>query len=370
MTRRKTRTELFYEYRVSVYRPKSTKGYIIRYQDPDAGRCWKRTRFTRKSDADQQAEQLIRTVDSGQAEIGWDEFCDLYSSQHLANKSADHIELWGTTRRWLATYFRPQPKLLTDVCDAKRILRWQNRLRKARRLSDTSVARYSAYLRAALNWAYRLELISRVPSVAVGSTRSRGGAITLADLDALCSVARRVRPQDYIHIQRFMRGLFWSGLRLEQLRRLSWKRGSALWLDGARDVPLIWISFSGEKSKQDVCRYVLPEFWELACESPNRQGNVFPVQGRGGAQMAKSTLGRIISTCGREVGLVTDPETGKCATAHDMRKGCAAALHERYGYTTDEVQIFLGHSDIKVTQRHYPPVKAMQLAARAWKAED
>jgi len=367
--RRKTKANLFYEFRISVYRPKAARGYVIRYDDPDTGRRWKRTRLTRKADAEDQAEALVRAVDEGRAELTWDEFCELYGSQHMANLSSDHIEMWSTTRRWIKEYFRPRPRLLADLCDAKRILRWQNRLRKARSLSDTSVARYSSYVRAALNWAYRLELIGRVPAIAVGSTRSRGGAISLADLDAMCEATRELRPGDYIHIQRFMRGLFWSGLRLDQLRRLSWDRGSHLWLDGSRDIPVIWISFSGEKSRRDENRYVLPEFWELACESAIRRGPVFPVAGRSG-QMAKSTLGHIISDCGRKLGLVTDPESGKCASAHDMRKGCSAVLHERYGYTTDEVQLFLGHSDMKVTQKHYPPVKAMQLAARAWHKDD
>lgn len=372
--RQKSRADLWFEYRVSIYRPRRVAGYIIRYHDPDWGPKWKRTRHTRKGDAEDQAEELIRNLDRGRREVTWGEFCELYASQHLAAKSDSHREMWATVRRWIDEQFRPKPELLGDLADVKRILRWQNRIRKrtlARGddrtpLSDSSVARYSAYLRSALNWAVRMDLLERVPPIAVGGTRSRGGAVSLADMEAICKAAVTRRPNDYVSVQRFIRGLFWSGLRLDQLRQLSWDRGSKVWLDGSRDIPLIWISSTAEKSRRDDCRYCLPEFWERACESTVRHGPVFRVNGRGGSQMAKSTLGRIISDCGKTAGICTDPETGKYASAHDMRKGCSAVLHEKYGYTTDEVALFLGHSDPEVTRKHYPPVVAQKLAAKAW----
>ena len=101
-----------------------------------------------------------------------------------------------------------------------------------------------------------------------------------------------------------------------------------MWLDGDRTPPIIWISSSGEKSRRDETRYVLPEFWELACESSVRRGPVFRLAGRG-VQMAKSTLGRIISAGGEAAGITTDPETAKQATARDLRKGCSATRARR-----------------------------------------
>jgi len=369
----KTTPELFREYRVSVFRPKSETTYQLQYTQPGRRRQKRRTGKRRKADAITWSVDFLRRLDMRIRQgVTWPDFCTAYVAGRLANLSADHQQMWGTVRRWLEQYLEPRPVLLADVADAEKLRDWQARIRAERNLSQTSVDRYSSYVRAALRWAADHELLEKAPRIDIGQTRARTGSITADDLADLAPIVRELRPKDWPAIGRFLRGLFWSGLRLDQLRQLSWDRGARLWLDadGLDGLPLIWISAKGEKSRQPTARYVLPEFWEAATDTPtSRTGYVFAIPTAYGDQMAVGTLSRIISAIGKKAGIITDPDTGKHLSAHDLRKSTSRALFDR-GYTPAEIQQFLGHADLRTTLRHYPPFEAGHLARREWLGQE
>ncbi len=353
--------------RMTLLRPKPgrRRWYVAKWLDPTTGR-WKqqpldtKIKSMAKTKMGELAERVVTGVSTGP--MNWADFCDRYERQKLSRTGESNLESWNITKRWLGKYWNP--KTLQEVAREEAVEQWRLRVQDERSLAEASMACYLARLRAALKWAEARRLIVKAPKIHVGKIRSRGGAISRTELEALCKAAQKVRPRDACHIQRFIRGLFWSGFRLDELRTLSWDRGSQRWLDASGQIPVVWFSQTGQKSRRVGSRYILTEFWELCAESPVRTGYVFALPTRHG-QMAAKTISRIISDIGEEAGIVTDPDQEKTCTAQDLRKSCSAVLHEK-GYSLDETALFLGHESPETTRAHYPPTSAAALAAKEW----
>jgi integrase len=315
---------------------------------------------------------LARDIARGlrQDTFDWAAFAAWYEREHLSGLSGKSREAWHTTYRWLAKTVRPRS--IQDFTPAF-VVRWQNAMRSAG-LSQTSIDAYTARLRAALSWAVDMDVIREAPKIrkpkrgARKSKMARSRAVTAEEFDRILDAAEKVRPDDFARWQRFLRGLWHSGFRLEELLRLSWSPRAAWTFDTSGKIPCIRIR-GAQKSQKDQLQPITPEFWQLCCETPpdEQKGPVFPLPGPNG-QLSKKRAGKIISRIGKEARVVTDPATGKCATSHDIGRRAFTTRMEGT-LSLAELQKWMRHASIDTTLTYYHHADAEALARKAWGRE-
>jgi integrase len=273
------------------------------------------------------------------------------------NKSDKTLEAWRTVAHWIGKYRQP---LHLDDINAKYVLLWQSFLDEAD-LSPTSISSYSTRLRAALNWAQKSGLIEKAPPVhcqVCDTPRSR--PITGEEFDRLLANAEKARPGDY-QFERFLRGLWESGFRLSELYRLSWEPTAPIHLDGSGRYPVVVFEKGSHKAKRRYVQPITPEFWDLCCETAQpKAGKAFPVP------CSRKYLGDVISKCGD--GIVTNTETGKTASAHDLRRSFAKRMKNRV--PREQLGKWTRHNDNSTLENYYLQEDAQELAACLWEGDD
>lgn len=354
---------------MSVFLPSRRKsgGWVAKWRDPTSGRWQQKTLGVKiKRDAYDVAGELAAQIVSGVSveRMTWLEFCGLYEAQHLRQRSSDSIGSWRTTK-WYVEKLAP----LRSLADATTpwVSRFQEALRR-RSMAVNSVATYSARLRAALRWAERQRLIDRAPYVPVEVVEApRSRAVTGEEFERMLAVAPKVRSKDAPRWDRLLRGQWESGLRISELLNLSWDEDAPIRLTDRGKWPMI--HFGRQKNKRRQWMAVTPEFWAVCCETskPNRRGVVFELPGRfEGRQMTVKRVVRTIAEIGRQARIVTEPETGKTATSHDLRRALAIRLQEQGTLSLPEVSKFLRHAKIETTLTYYDTRGAEEISAKLW----
>ena len=357
----KRRTDEMERCRMHLLNPGGRRrSYVATWTDPDTGtRRQLSLRTTYERTAFQEAAALARRVVRGKWARGvpWAGFAELYL-EHV-EAAADHPrggESWRTVCGHVEAFGAPA-KL--EQVNGAWVARWEHWLRH-RPLSEASVATYLAHLRAALRWAARQQppLLARPPAIRVSAWKEpRARAVQGEEFERLLMAAERVRPHDHQFASLWISALYYTGLRLGSLYALSWDESADVWLDTSRDYPLIRMRPRGSKSRQQRVTPPLPEFWPLV-EAFDRSGFVLPWPVRR-HRIARRTVQKVVTQIGKRAGVITNPQTGHTATAHDLRRSYATALARRYGYGA--AQLGAGHADIETTM-HY--VDAEQLAAQ------
>lgn len=296
--------------------------------------------------------------------ITWADFRARYELEWLEGMSEGSRNGW----RQAAKHFEDicQPRLLVDV-DKSMLSRFRGEL-ESRELAAASVRSYYRALRAGLGWAESVDLINNVPTIrqrrrgrAAATMRNR--VIAVEEFERMLEAVPSVRPNDAKAFRQFMRGLWLCGLRIDELNRLRWETSAALHVNLSSRLPLIVI-LGAQKNANDTYLPAPPEFWAMITKpGVLRTGFVFPMRGRFGDQMTTRNIGRRIGDIGRKAGVVVDPRTGKCATAHDLR---AAYLTRIAAVTTmSQAQALARHSDPKTTSQFYVRHQAEELARAA-----
>jgi integrase len=165
-------------------------------------------------------------------------------------------------------------------------------------------------------------------------------AATAEEVDRLIEAARKCRPQDYPAWQFYIRGLFYSGLRLDESLRLSWDEFApfAVDLTGGRR-PAFRIAAAAQKSRRPERLLMTEEFYNLLMEvlEAERIGPVFKLNGlKTNVPMTVKRVCRVVAAIGRKAGVVVAvtkkrkrDKNGKEITvtvkkfcsAHDIRRG-------------------------------------------------
>lgn len=186
-----------------------------------------------------------------------------------------------------------------------------------------------------LRWARAQGMLHTVPHIDMskrgkGAKMMKGRPITEEEfeqlLDKVVSIVGVKRADLWIF---FLRGLWWSGLRLTESLTLSWDEYSdGLRVDMSDQYVTIIIPADHEKGGKDRIYPVAPEFAEvlLAVPQSERKGFVFnpkPERVKNGNQRATMDLAsRIISAIGEAAGIVVEKKREKTifASAHDLRR--------------------------------------------------
>lgn len=353
------------EISMTVFKPARRTYYVMRWTDPTTHqRREKTTEKTVKKDAIKVAAEKAREIYAGEHrdKIDWDVFSQRYITEHLSNRSAGSRDGWRTVRYWL-TQFR-EPKWLSDITTAY-VAEWQVFL--AGKMATATAGGYSARLRAAMRWAAEQELIVKAPVIHCrGGSTARARGITGEELDRMIAAAKQLRPKDYEAWQRFLKGLWESGFRVGELRRLSWDPEASITFDVSGQFPTVAFAAGSHKAGRVHIQVITPEFWQLCCQTPeeDRTGPVFLIDNGKGQQLSLKRICRRISDIGRKALVVTNPETGKFASAHDFRRAFARRIKTKV--PREEVKKWTRHQQDQTLDTYYLQLDAQELAARLW----
>jgi integrase len=207
----------------------------------------------------------------------------------------------------------------------------------------------------------------------------KGRPLSGEEFDRLIDAAGKVRKHDAPIWQRFLRGLWLSGLRLEEGLSLSWDRGAGFAVDLTGRRPKFRIRAAAEKGNRDRVLPMTPDFAELLAETPEaeRRGRVFKVNGLlSGQPITPKRVSRILTAIGKRAGVKVDQrakrdretgekvETVKYASAHDLRRSFGTRWAKRVMPAV--LRQLMRHSSIETTMRYYVDLDADELADELW----
>ncbi len=188
----------------------------------------------------------------------------------------------------------------------------------------------------------------------------------------LANVTPVVGPDAAESWERLLRGLWLSGLRLSEALALRWDDATgAIVVDMSGRRVTLRIPAAAEKGNRDRVLPVSPEFAEFLEATPeaDRQGPVFPLayrrKGRGDA-MGMQWVSAIVSKIGKRAGVVVNPDTGKTASAHDLRRAFGQRWAARVMPAV--LQQLMRHQDINTTLKYYVGSDADAIADVLWAA--
>ncbi len=249
-----------------------------------------------------------------------------------------------------------KPKLLRSVT-TEAIAKWAVSLIGKER-NATTVGVYCRHLRASLNWAKDMGYIAEAPKVKVpkppaDARTMKGRPIVAEEHERILAAAAKVVPPHQLESwERFLSGLWWSGLRLSEALRLSWSESAEVAVVEASGVLAMRFKPQGHKARRAEVIPCAPEFAELLQATPERErrGKVFPLSHfKRSGELAVDTVGGLISDMATLAGVwVTDT---KPATAHDYRRAFGTRWSRRVKPAT--LQKLMRHRDIQTTMKYY-----------------
>lgn len=368
---------------VRVVRRADKTNLVLRWTDPHTGKTRERTTdTTKRREALRQAAELALQIEDGQRfdEIGWKGFRARYEDEKLVLQRQKSKAAFKTAANVLEELM--EPKYLDDV-DTSLLSRLAARLRE-RELTNATIASYLREIRVALNWAARVFpgfkppnfRLPKVPKVKV----MKGRPITGEEFERMLKAADVIVGEKYSESWKFfLRGLWLSGLRLDEALMLDWTREDVIHIHGIdKRRPMLRIHASGEKGNQDRLLPITPDFVAFLRTVPSnmRHGPVFSPQLSKG-RVTLSAASHTISDIGKEAGVVVDrkyrknksgelEEVVKHASAHDLRR----SFGERWASRVMPVILkeLMRHESIETTMRYYVGQNAERTAAEVWRA--
>lgn len=239
-------------------------------------------------------------------------------------------------------------------------------------LSETSIGAYLTYLKAALGWAVKMKLLREVPEIempqqAKGRTMMRGRPITGEEFDRMIATVPAVRPNDAPAWERLLRGLWLSGLRIEEATIVSWDPDAGFSIDLTGRRPRFRIYAEAHKGRRDQFLPMTPDFAEFILATPEaeRHGLVFKVTSQtSGNQMSLKRIGRAIGVIGEKAGAVVNKEAQKYATAHDFRRAFGSRWARQVAPAV--LKQLMRHKSIDTTMKYYVDLDADDVADALW----
>ena len=416
-------------YRVYVVKFRDCKNLVMRYKDPVTGKYERSTTYTdpqtgevfttgdNRKEAKKLAARWEGDLNAGRAQsryaTTWAAFRERYENEvvpGLAERTANKI---ATT---LNTVERILPRVangkLADLT-AEAISRLQAALRDGKRSEDT-IKSYLNHLRAALSWAVGAgdalqdachqkgaageERRGRpqeqrpcdhhrgVRADVGGDPRGPAGGAKLKRYAARKTARNKglkehktttddipveIPPDTVASWRYYLRGLWLSGLRLEESLILYWDRPDRLHVDLTGRRPMMIIPRELEKGGQDRRLPILPDFFAFLLETPQvlRHGPIFNPLMLSGQRANYERAGRVISLIGEQARVVvhTHPKTGKVkfCSAHDLRRSFGDRWARKV--PTAVLQKLMRHSSIATTMTYYVDLEAEELAEQLYR---
>lgn len=348
---------------------------VMRYRDPMTGRLVKRTTgTTSRREAEKRAAQWEAELREGRyhapSRVTWEEFRQRYEAEHLSGLA---LKTQQTGRGALNHLERVlSPKQLEAVTSAA-ISRFVATLR-VEGMKPITIASVLGHLRPALSWAVSMGFLRKMPEIkkphrSKGQSFMRGRPLILEEFERMLVAVPKVRPHDAATWQRYLQGLWLSGLRLEESLVLSWDEDAPIAIDLSGRYPRLKIHAEAEKGHRDRLLPLAPDFveWLLATPEAERRGRVFRLDGLNtNSPITPKRVCRTVSAIGRRAGVVVNKAEGKNASAHDLRRSFATRWASKVRPAT--LQLLMRHRSIETTLRYYVAMDSDEVADELWAA--
>lgn len=315
---------------------------------------------TRVRDAERAAarwEEELNATRERWAGGSWENFRKRFTDEHLAKKS----EATRDNFRHALNRFERDNGIPADIMEVTGsvLSGWQQKMAKT--LSQSSVASNLRCLRAALNWASKVGIISQAPKVVMPeSGGSRGRPLTLWEFIRFFREIPKNFPECPGEASRLVLGLWLSGLRISEALELRWppsETAPTIHLAGKSHPHIHWPHGSHKAQSADATP-ITPDFLRFLSRVPeaSRVGLVFPVP------LAPSTIAKRISQAGVASGV--DVKGDKHASAHDLRR----TFGNRWALRVHPLVLraIMRHASMETTLRYYVDLRLEQLGDSLW----
>ena len=277
---------------------------------------------------------------------------------------------------------------------AERLSHLQVLLREDGR-TEATIASHLRHIKAALNWAKDAGMLSTVPTIRMPkrakAQKMKGRPIVLEEFERMLAAVprvvldhrrREVPEDDWRDHERerieswraFLRGIWWSGLRLSESLDLWWDRDDRLSVDLSESLPMLRIAAGAEKGHQDRLLPLAPEAAEMLLATPEglRTGRVFnPTATRQKRdRLNTEAVSRIGTAIGKaaNVKVASKMKNGepsvKWASCHDLRRSFGFRWAMRVMPAV--LQQLMRHESIETTMKYYVGRDAQSTAAVLW----
>lgn len=371
------------------------KCLYMRYADPVTGKhVAKSTGTSKRKDAVKAAGKWEAELRSGKykppSRATWAEFWTRYEEEVLPGMSPATADKAAAVRSVAEKTMAPErmadltPSWFTTFCAKLR----------DRKLTEQTIEGYVRYLSAAITYAVQWGMLAERPKIGfkrlgkAGKNKAKGRHLTTEEFERMLAsvpsvvlgkrglgVRNGADPDAVVASWRhFLRGLWLSGLRLEESLELWWDRNDRLRVDLSGRRPMLWIPGARQKSGQDQHLPITPDFAEYLQNVPpeRRRGRVFnPARrSRSGGRLVRDSVTHVIGQIGRKanVAVWTHPRTGtvKYASAHDLRRSFGFRWATRVMPMV--LQRLMRHESLNTTMAYYVQVNAAATADAVWES--
>ena len=350
---------------------RSGRAFIeARWIDPITGR--KRTRSTETNDrrkAERFAARLEDEIENGTAGRGqvlWSHVRDRYYDEVMFHHAIRTQQKTRTSLGSLQELIDPRhvSSLTTAV-----VARWAVRMREVG-LSPWTIKGYLGDLRKVLRWAHKQDLLAVIPAFTMPRCVDgmKGRPVTTEEFERMLAAVPGVtkKAETAESWKTLLRGLWLSGLRLEEAMQLHWTDERLMSVDLSGRYPMFRIQARGQKNRTFQLLPMTPDFAEFLLATPEnrRRSYVFrPAPfGKHPGRPNPDWVGKVISRIGKAAGVKVN-ET-KFASAHDLRRAFGFRWARR---VSEQVLLeLMRHKDIKTTRDFYIGIDAQATADVVW----
>jgi integrase len=353
--------------RVNIRFRKDRGYYEGYYREPSTGRRVVKSFDTADARAAQRAAAIWQLeIESGKTSqsFTWQRFRQRFEDEHLRgqppntrgsyNAALNHFEkLHGT------------PTDMNSITGSV-LSELSNKLRDAG-LGEERIGGVLRHLKVALRFGVRIGAMRACPPIKMPKVVKRklwrSRAIAEDEFAGLLAAVPGVVGNRHTEgWERLLRGLWLSGLRINEALALSWDSPPLRVVMGDR--PRIIVFGEGQKSREDEVLTITPDFAALLAEVPEKQrrGLVFPLT-HDSWKIYRETACRIISAIGSAAGIAVDSK-GKTLTAHDLRR----AFGQRWATRVKPLilQKLMRHKSLTTTMRFYVELEDDDVASAVW----
>ncbi len=361
------------EIKVTVCKYPDRGNLVLRYVDPISGKQKTKTAGTPdESKAIGAAAVWQDELRTGRyqapSRLTWADFRKRYEDEKLASLAPETQATAKDSLNYLEREISPD-----RVCKltAATMSKFQAKLR-AHKLRDATIARHLRHIKAALRWGERQGLIAKAPLIempkgAKGMRLMKGRPIFGEEFDRMIAAVPKVRPNDAPAWERLLRGLWLSGLRLGEAVTLSWDEAAPFYADITGKHPRFRILGRAQKSGRDEVLPMTPDAAQFLQGIPEaeRMGPVFKVVAdKINKPMIHKEVGKVISSIGKEAGVIVDKAAGKYASAHDLRRSFGTRWAKKVMPAI--LKRLMRHSSIATTMSYYVDLDADEMAIDLW----
>jgi integrase len=371
------------EIKVSVNAWGAGRSLVLSWMDPISGK--RKTKSAKTKDwrtAERLAGELEKELEAGTvspSRITWDEFQRRYDDEKLAT-------LAPSTRETALAALRHVQRVLSIEYLAKFTSEAASRFAAAMRkegMKDTTLAHHLRHIKAATRWAVKMGLMSKAPAIempkrAKGQSQARSRAITTEEYERVLLAVAKARPHDAAQWERYITGLWLSGLRRSEALALTWDQDGVFCVHLGEKRPVFIIRADGQKSGRAETCPMAPDFaaWLLAVPGHERTGKVFPLlDTRTNQAISENRVGRIVEGIGRKAGVKVGTRTKRTkeggavtvpvfAGCHSYRRGFGSKWARRV--STSVLRRLMRHASIATTEAYYVNLDASDVGDELW----